>query len=92
MNTKARRVTRYVIKVNHPNERYWTEVFVTRKQLDHINAVPVGKPFFMSRWYCMENSDRDQSGDHVRHADGTLWRVPLKHELVDSKPLTDRVQ
>jgi len=93
MKTKARKIERYVIRVHHVEDpRSSTEILVTKKQLAHINAVPVGEPFFLSRFYCMENSNRDQSGDTVRHADGTLWWKSYQGKALAPMPTTTAVQ
>lgn len=75
---KNRKITRYVIKLWHSDGKTLQNLYVTKKQLEHLNAVEVGKEVFLSCFYA------SQGGDcwALRTEDGLMY-VPWMHESSD---------
>jgi hypothetical protein len=75
---KNRKIIRYVIKLWHSDGKTLQHLYVTKKQLEHLNAIEIGKEVFLSCFYA------SQGGDcwALRTEDGLMY-VPWMHERSD---------
>ncbi|MGA9800657.1 MAG: hypothetical protein WBQ68_16705 [Terriglobales bacterium] len=49
---KHRKINRYVIKLWHSDGKTLQYLYVTKKQLEHLNAIEVGKEVFFESVLC----------------------------------------
>ena len=73
MKIQRRKLQLYVIHV-HDINRIIRRIYVTRKQLAKLNALPVGKEIFLSRAYCLVRGDF-----HVLRTNHGLQYMPNPH-------------
>ena len=75
---KNRKITRYVIELWHSDGKTLQHLYVTKKQLEHLNAIEAGKEVFLSCFYA------SQGGGcwALRTGDGLVY-VPWMHDRSD---------
>ncbi|HZT34385.1 MAG TPA: hypothetical protein VFA15_00585 [Nitrososphaera sp.] len=82
MKIKSRKAELYMISVSIINGI--RPIYVTKKQLAKLNALPVGKEIFLSRYYCRLSGDF-----HVLGTKSGLQYMPNPHRnLGDDDGLT----
>src|SRR5437879_6561936 len=81
MKIKNRKAELYMINVSIINGAI-RPIYVTRKQLAKLNALPVGKEIFLSRCYCLLNGDF-----HVVRTNNGLQYMPKPHLQHDEEGL-----
>jgi hypothetical protein len=75
---KNRKITRYVINLWHSDGKTLQDLYVTKKQLEHLNAIEVGKEVFLSCFYASKGGDCWA----LRTEDGLMY-VPRMNERSD---------
>jgi len=54
---KNRKITRYVIKLWHSDGKNLRHLYVTKRQLERLNAIEVGREVFLSHFYASQGGD-----------------------------------
>ena len=75
---KNRKITRYLIELWHSDGKTMQDLYVTKKQLEYLNAIELGREVFLSCFYA------SQGGGcwALRTKDGLMY-VPWMHERSD---------
>jgi hypothetical protein len=84
---KNRKIIRYVIELWHSDGKTLQHLYVTKKQLEHLNAIEVGKEVFLSCFYASQGGGcwALRTGDglvyvrwmHDRSDEGVEWLKEL---------------
>jgi hypothetical protein len=75
---KNRKITRYVINLWHSDGKTLQDLYVTKKQLEHLNAIEVGKEVFLSCFYASKGG-----GCWALRTEDGLMYVPWMNERSD---------
>jgi hypothetical protein len=77
LKIKKRKVELYRISVPIINRTY-RDIYVTKKQLDKLTALHVGREIFLSRFYCLIGGDF-----HALRTNNGLQYMPNPHRNVE---------